>query len=796
MICIVVVIGYFYMIKSFNNLLKEKKLARVLQEVDSQLLATSLDKDIVLLKKVQLLYFLKRYKEAKECLLNLINNHQTNLAHENLPLIFGIPFVDAVIFIEEHSKKVKAHEALLSKGNKSSVLSPRCSNGDSENDCPGLVPLKLYGCLLLRAGALKEAFKIFAFILKKWGREELNEDKWTHDFWRLSCVLSAVKLFNNEISLKGTYKKLGSKYLKRYFKGYYRSNECEFARLLLEVMACAYNIGEYQWVSEFDEKASPWNLTCTELVKAIKAFALCKIGKLSDAISILQDACEIRCVSINHAECYEEEPCTNPHINRGIYINLFEKRNEFEGRYFEGAFGCTCAQEGYILESSDKDEELLKLFLLSEENNLIINYKQHKNNCFVNALQRCERHEREFGESWVTVYMRAHSAFMNGDYNQAAELLSTSIKSIGNYPFLLYWRGRSFFELGDLDHALEDFNLALKQKPDSLHLYKARADIYLKKGEFAEAYKDIKKLQRWFSVYYPDMSYQVIARMVEAYKIAEEEARRKAREQVLIDMSQEIKNRTVSAINSVRYSENKDGRNQILINKVLRGGDLIRRTVDNLSRSYEGRKGDFALDAAIARETGVGNSLLRILELSIENAINNMFDGKYFADFCHAYFQDRTAFFRAKAAWEQVQHTQDVDDLIKYAADYMLLVQLKDKKSLEDLRLSDTYGSALRLTILIQEIILNAVKYAAFVSRSKRFLKIGLICEKDRICIEICNSFVKGRSARTTKVGQEVIKNICSTLEIVVEKTIVNNDHEIRIYMPNVFAKENQRIDK
>jgi len=73
-------------------------------------------------------------------------------------------------------------------------------------------------------------------------------------------------------------------------------------------------------------------------------------------------------------------------------------------------------------------------------------------------------------------------------------------------------------------------------------------------------------------------------------------------------------------------------------------------------------------------------------------------------------------------------------------------------------------GSAVKLLILFQELILNAVKYSAFVSKEKRFLRIRFISNADTISVKVENPFDENTKTKTTGIGHVVIQNFATLL--------------------------------
>ena len=98
-------------------------------------------------------------------------------------------------------------------------------------------------------------------------------------------------------------------------------------------------------------------------------------------------------------------------------------------------------------------------------------------------------------KSWVAFLLRAYLYQLQGrnalaikDLNRTIELHATVEAHV--------MRGIAYAFSGDDDAALEDYVTAVSIDPAYGNIYKQRAYIYLRRGEFAEAEADIKKAMR------------------------------------------------------------------------------------------------------------------------------------------------------------------------------------------------------------------------------------------------------------------------------------------------------------
>lgn len=265
------------------------------------------------------------------------------------------------------------------------------------------------------------------------------------------------------------------------------------------------------------------------------------------------------------------------------------------------------------------------------------------------------------------------------------------------------------------------------------------------------------------------------------------DARIEERNKVIQDMSHSIKNLVASVVEPLNELSEKYTDDRVVIQKALRGAELIRGTVNALNLSFKGCPDDFVQDARAAATSDHAVSMEHLLLLSLESAVNNMFDGKYFADFCHAYFPTREAFYEAKKAFEAAQKTDDMAVFSEFLKKYLLDFEISDAVGVRALLLDDQRNSPLKITILLQEILLNAVKYACFVPRESRFLRLEARKEGETMFLVIRNAFLPGKSARTTRVGNEIIKNIAHLMGGSVDTRQKDTVYETTLQFPYIW---------
>jgi len=152
------------------------------------------------------------------------------------------------------------------------------------------------------------------------------------------------------------------------------------------------------------------------------------------------------------------------------------------------------------------------------------------------------------------------------------------------------------------------------------------------------------------------------------------------------------------------------------------------------------------------------------------------------------YFNDKDLFISAKAAWENVSHSADLQQFIPFLKEYFFTCEVNIDLSGE-LAIGNDKGSAIKLLILFQEIVLNAVKYCSFTPKSQRFIKIDLQESADNIVFMVENSYQKNIAAKTTGIGHILIDNFASLLNAT-SKVVKNEEkYKVEISFPNIWKE-------
>ncbi len=265
-----------------------------------------------------------------------------------------------------------------------------------------------------------------------------------------------------------------------------------------------------------------------------------------------------------------------------------------------------------------------------------------------------------------------------------------------------------------------------------------------------------------------------------------EEVRTHERNRILSNLSHSIKNILRSIIDPLLNLKDELPGKAIIIGNALKGANLIREMVNSINLSYETSVDDLLWDI---KHPGTENMALQDMIISsLQYSIGNMFDSRYFPTFAANYYRSlkKQDFEVVKEEWKTVTTTTSLGVLQIFANKNMfkLTVNLTDSAQYH---IGNEKSSAIKLLILFQEIIFNAVKYASYVPRAERFIEIDLSEHDDILKLQISNSFRPEVQAKTTGVGKLVIENFAKVLDCAPVIITDNNVYSITMEFNNIW---------
>jgi two-component sensor histidine kinase len=246
------------------------------------------------------------------------------------------------------------------------------------------------------------------------------------------------------------------------------------------------------------------------------------------------------------------------------------------------------------------------------------------------------------------------------------------------------------------------------------------------------------------------------------------------RNKIIADLSHSIKNLIGTVIDPLENLKQEKVVKPAVILNALRGANLVREIVNAMNLSFKGSIEDFYYDARINTDKGKMD-LESIINASLIYSIGNMFDGKYFSNFVQKYFPTKSVFEEAKPQWTLISQSSDVQEIMGFLQKYFFEIDLAIVDGSKYV-MGNEKGSAMKLLILFQELILNAVKYSAFVSKEKRFLHIKFDPERRDMSIRIENRYKEKAKAKTSGIGHVIVENFAKLLNT---KPVTKKDSDI-----------------
>ena len=270
----------------------------------------------------------------------------------------------------------------------------------------------------------------------------------------------------------------------------------------------------------------------------------------------------------------------------------------------------------------------------------------------------------------------------------------------------------------------------------------------------------------------------------------ESNAKEAERNKIIGDLSHSIKNLVRSVIDPLHNLRRELPERISTIDVALRAANLIREMVNAINASQSIDIRDFIWDAH--HPDGESLSIKEIVHAGLIYSISNMFDSNFFKKFSANYFP-RSLGISGKELiqqqWEQVSVAGNMEQVLNFSKQHLFecSVQLG---SVSDFRIGNEKSSAVFLTILFQEIILNAVKYCSFVPMEQRFISLKITQQIDQIRLNVSNGYNPDTIARSTGKGMGIIKDFAKGLNC---KPVINKTdatYSITLEFSNIWRTD------
>lgn len=278
-----------------------------------------------------------------------------------------------------------------------------------------------------------------------------------------------------------------------------------------------------------------------------------------------------------------------------------------------------------------------------------------------------------------------------------------------------------------------------------------------------------------------------MAQKVHQSLLEEEKIREEERKKIIADLSHSIKNLISTVIDPLENLKQEASVKPQVIENALRGANLIREIVNAVNLSFKGSIEDFRYDTAHNTDSD-SQDVKAIITAALKHSVGNMFDGKYFGIFMRKYFPEKPLYLAAKAEWSNLSQANSLDQLQPFLETYFFNPDF-DLNQAEQFVIGNQKGSIIKLMILFQEMILNAVKYSAFIDRKSRFLKIRFETTGPDVSILVENPFDAQTKVKTSGIGHVIIQNFAQLLDTI---PVIKHDggiYSVQIRFQNIWKE-------
>jgi signal transduction histidine kinase len=234
------------------------------------------------------------------------------------------------------------------------------------------------------------------------------------------------------------------------------------------------------------------------------------------------------------------------------------------------------------------------------------------------------------------------------------------------------------------------------------------------------------------------------------------------RNRILSNLSHSIKNMLKAVIGPLQTLREEIPEKAAIIDNAIKGANLIREIVNAINLSFKTTIDELQWDVLNPGKESM--SLQDMIADSLKYSIGNMFDFRYFPIYAENYFPRqliKADFEAIKQEWNQAQ--QSIDAVRDFCDKQLFKLEL-DLDDSRDYHVGNEKSSAIKLMILFQEMIFNAVKYTSFMPHDERIVHISLTRHDAKLRLLVKNSYSDKVRAKTTGVGKLVIENFAKVL--------------------------------
>ena len=248
------------------------------------------------------------------------------------------------------------------------------------------------------------------------------------------------------------------------------------------------------------------------------------------------------------------------------------------------------------------------------------------------------------------------------------------------------------------------------------------------------------------------------------------------RNRIIKNQAHDIKNILSSIISPLMYLQRRIHKPQI--EQALKQVDVLSKMVNATSLSYSGSPEDFFYDA---QDNDKGINLKDMMITSLESSVGNIVeDIAYYSSFREQYFPDdlREEVLAEYRELQAIPSSERLTALKKFIEKYMCKLKIDFGKS-DTFVLGDKKSSGVKMLALFNELIFNAIKYAAFVDKNKRFVSICFVNDDKNVYLKVKNSYAGHSEIKTTGTGILIIDNLIEVMQGKVSRVRTEDSHFI-----------------
>ncbi len=457
----------------------------------------------------------------------------------------------------------------------------------------------------------------------------------------------------------------------------------------------------------------------------------------------------------------------------------------------------------YGIEKNEKDfikmiySDFIKRFKFDIENNIATEIESNIIQLFVEKKQDSFLIEMlgiALTNNSIWIFIESYDLIYDLESSYAKKIIEKLIKKYPKYILLYTTLFRNMAINKDLIKTKEIFEIVTEKNKinDFLNLivnfYIRKNDSYSERISILCSLMKINILDRKIKKKIEHLTFPFLQKKDKYYSELLHKARNEERNKIISTLSHSLKNMITTVIDPLENLKKEKEFKPLVIENAIRGANLIREIVNAMNFSFKGSFEDFNYDAANNLGKDSKDFQTMFLE-SLKYSVSNMFDGKYFKEFLDNYFPTKKIFLEAKSKWEEISQTDDLIKLTGFLNKYFFKTEFNFEVA-EKIKIGNDKNSAVKMLILIQELVFNAIKYSGFVPKEKRKLRIQFSKTNSFISIKVQNNFKPKVKTKTTGLGNVVIKNFAEMLNTKPKIDTKNDLYSVKITFENLWRKK------